>query len=185
MISNNHSRLILLIAIILTIINLAAVTTVMVNYRKYHNHDSERPFQMERGDDSMVNAPGPAYLIRELGFNDEQQQAFRESRRKFRDEAMPLFNEIRQLNADLIDEIVKDKPDTLKLDSLSKNIGRINARVKQLSIRHLLEVKSTATPEQKEKLVFFYRELLSHDSGPMGKGMQHRYRHGQKHSGNN
>jgi hypothetical protein len=184
MIQNNRSRLILLIVIILTIVNLAAAITVVISIRKSRAVGIDHPSSLERNGDSVANGRGPAFLIEELGFNGQQQKAFRESRIKFRDNARPLFMEIRQLNGTIMEETLKDNPDTLKLDALSLEIGDLQAAAKQLTIRHLLEIKSIATPEQQEKLEAFYRELLSRDSGPMGKGMQHQHRRGQRRSGN-
>jgi hypothetical protein len=183
MIQNNRSRLVLLIVIILTIVNLAAVITVVINIRKSRAVDFDSPISSEKKGDSMAIGRGPAFLIEELGFNGQQQTVFRESRIKFRDNARPLFMEIRQLNGAIMEETLKDNPDTLKLDALSMEIGVLQARAKQLTVRHLLEVKSIATPDQQEKLEAFYRELLSRDSGPMGKGMQHQHRHGQRRTG--
>lgn len=184
MIQNNRSRLILLIVIILTIVNLAAVITVVISIRNSRAVDFDNPISIEKNGDSVGNARGPAFLIEELGFNENQQTVFMESRIKFRENARPLFMEIRQLNAAIMEETLKDKPDTIKLNALSREIGGLQARTKQLTIRHLLEVKSIATPGQQEKLEAFYRELLSRDSGPMGKGMQHQHRRGQRRSGN-
>jgi hypothetical protein len=182
---NNRNRLLLLIVGILTLINLAAVTTVIIHIRNSHDNELLGPDPMTMGKDSMVNTRGPAFLFKELGFDDEQQKAFMESRERFRNDAQPLFMEIRKLNTDMMDEIVKENPDISKLDTISNQIGDLHRRVKQLTARHLLEVKSVATPDQKEKLGFFFRELISRDSGPMGKGMQHRYRHGQRQSNSN
>ena len=184
MIQNNRSRLVLLIVIVLTIVNLAAVTTVIINIRKSRAVDFDSSISIENSGDSIANFRGPAFLIEELGFNGHQQKVFRESRIKFRDNARPLFMKIRQLNGAIMEETLKDKPDTLMLDALSLEIGGLQARAKQLTVRHLLEVKSIATPDQQEKLEAFYRELLSRDSGPMGKGKQHQHRHGQRRSGN-
>lgn len=184
MIQNSRTRLILLIVIILTIVNLAAVITVMVNIKNSRVPVKNNPFPREIPGDSTIDGRGPAFLIKELGFDEEQQNAFKESHIRFRNEARPLFIEIRQLNGEVMDEILKDKPDASMLDALSLKIGGLQARVKQLTVRHLLETKSIASPDQQVKLEAFYRELLSRDSGPMRKGMEHQHRRGQRRSGN-
>jgi hypothetical protein len=183
MIQNKHAKLFILVVGILTIINVTAVVTVLIQLNRYHNiPGSGIPGPPDTGNDTLNKGqgPGPAFLIRELGMNQEQQQAFRESRIKFRDKAMPLYAEIRQLNTGLAEEIIKATPDTLKLEQISKQIGELQVQIKLLIIKHLREVKSIATPEQQEKLTMFYRDLLSRDSGPMGKGMQHRHRGGRE-----
>ncbi|MHC1775923.1 MAG: Spy/CpxP family protein refolding chaperone [Lentimicrobium sp.] len=182
MTQNNRNRILLLIVGVLTIVNLTAITTVIVHIRKFHSNDLFRTDPMAIRNDSLINDRGPAFLFKELGFNDKQQKAFMASRDRFRNDAQPLFLEIRKLNAEMMEEIVKDTPDTLKLNAISNKIGNLHSKVKQHTTRHLLEVKSVATPDQKEKLGFFYRELISRDSGPMGKGMQHRHHRGQRQS---
>ncbi len=180
MMHNNRNRILLLIVGILTIVNLAAIATVIIHIRKFHSRDIFRTDPLTMGNDSLINSRGPAFLFKELGFDDKQQEAFMASRERFRNDAEPLFLEIRKLNAEMMEEIVKDAPDTLKLNAISNKIGNLHSVIKQHTTRHLLKVKSVATPDQKEKLGFFYRELISRDSGPMGKGMQHRHRRGQR-----
>jgi hypothetical protein len=88
---------------------------------------------------------------------------------------------IRQLNNEALQELLQESPDTTRLGRINSDIGALQARVRNLTVQHLIEVKSIAKPEQQDKLVFFYRELLSRDSGPgnKGKGQQHRHRNGR------
>lgn len=183
MIQNKRSRIWLFVIIALTIINLAAVVTVEYNVRKYHHAPPDDfPAIGEPGQDTLNKSVRPGFLFRELGFDGDQREAFHESRMAFREKAMPLFAEIRKLNNELAGEITLENPDTLKLQAISRQIGAIHVSLKLLTINHMREVKSIATPEQQEKLGLFYRDLLSRDSGPPGKGMQHRYRHGAKNN---
>jgi len=185
MMQNNRNRLILILVGILTIINIAALTTMWVHVNRFHaEEDISPPILSGEGRDSAASLPGHAFLIDELGFNEAQQSAFHESRQQFRTDAKPLFAEIRQLNIRLIEEIVKESPDQSRLDEISAMTGALHSKVKQLTIKHLLEVKAIATPQQQEKLVFFYRDLLSRESGQAGKGPGNQYRHGQKRNGN-
>jgi hypothetical protein len=156
-----------------------------VHVNRFHAEEGMPPPSLsEEGRDSAASLPGHAFLIDELGFNEAQQSAFHESKQQFRTDAKPLFAEIRQLNIRLIEEIVKESPDQSRLDEISVLTGTLHSKVKQLTIKHLLEVKAIATPQQQEKLVFFYRDLLSRESGQAGKGMGKQYRHGQKRNEN-
>lgn len=185
MIQNNRNRLILVIIGILTIINIAVLATMWVHVNRFHAEEGMPPHSLpEESRDSAASLPGYAFLIDEMGFNEAQRSAFMESKKQFKAEAKPLFWEIRQLNTRLIEEIVKESPDQSRLDEISAQTGTLHSKVKQLTIKHLLEVKAIATPQQQEKLVFFYRDLLSRESGQAGKGMGNQYRHGQKRNGN-
>ncbi|NTW24593.1 MAG: periplasmic heavy metal sensor [Lentimicrobium sp.] len=184
MIQNNRNRLILIVVGILTIINIAVLATMWVHVNRFHAKEGMPPPipLLEEGRDSVAFSSGHAFFIEELGFSETQQSDFRDSRQRFKADAKPLFSEIRQLNSLLIEEIIKESPDQSKLDGISSQTGALHSKVKQLTIKHLLEVKAIATPQQQEKLVFFYRDLLSRESGQAGRGMQ--YRHGQKRNGN-
>jgi len=179
MVQNKRTRILLFVIVALTIINLAAVITIVFNVRKYHHAlPDDFPAFGDSGRDTLDKSVRPGFLFRELGFDGDQREAFHESRMAFRERALPLFAEIRKLNNELADEITTKNPDTLKLQAISRQIGAIHVSLKLLTINHMREVKSIATPAQQEKLGLFYRDLLSRDGGPPGKGMQHRYRHG-------
>lgn len=181
MIQNNRLRIFLIIMVILTLVNLAAVITVMVNVKRAGLRQATL-YQTEQG--VLPGEPGfrgTGFLMDELGFDSLQREAFINSRQNFRIKAHPLFTRIRQLNNEALHEILQATPDTNRLALINSRIGGLHAQVKNLTVKHLLEVKSIATPDQQEKLKFFYRELLSRDSGPKGngKGPQHRHRGGR------
>jgi len=173
----NKNKTLLLIVIVLTIINVAAVSTFFFHTR--HSDRDNRERISGEMPDSIREHPGPAFLIHELGLNDEQQKKFNQSRDTFRAVSRPIFAEMHDLNAAIIEEISKETPDTEALQQMSIRIGQLHARIKMNTIRHLLEIRKLSTPEQLKKLDFFYKELISRDSGSEGKGKQYRYRHGQ------
>lgn len=174
----NRNKKYLLILIVLTIVNVAAVLTFVYNARREHR--DYRETEHGNSPDSIGEPKGPAFLIRELGFDEVQKDSFHQARNKFRETSKPLFVEMRELNAAMIEELSKEQPDTAALRQMSLRAGALHAQVKMNTIRHFRDVRKIATPEQQEKLTYFYRELISHEGGPMGKGNQHRHRRGQK-----
>lgn len=181
MIQNNRLRIFLIIMVILTLVNLAAVITVMVNMKQAA---LRQPAADQTEEGVLPGDPGfrgTGFLMDELGFDSLQQEAFLDSRRNFRSKAHPVFTRIRQLNNEALQELLLESPDTAHLGRINADIGDLQAHVKNLTVQHLIDVKSIATPDQQDKLVFFYRELLSRDSGPggKGKGPQHRHRNGR------
>lgn len=173
----NRNKIILVILLVITIVNVAAVLTFIYHVRYSGNNVPE----MESGvnTDSVRLQRGPAYLMQELGFDEGQQERFHQSHDNFRKGSRPVFMEMRRLNAAIIDEVSKDQPDTAALRQMSLRAGELHSRIKMNTIRHLLEVGEIATPEQQEKLDLFYRDLISRDAPQMGKGNQHRHRRGQ------
>lgn len=172
-------RILAITVIVITLINLAAVATVFLNLRAFrHEHPPVFPVEEKPGD-SVASRPGPAYLMHELGFSDQQKSEFRASKQEFFTEAHPLFDEMNALNQQLFEQVRSNKPDSAQLRTICAKQGQLQGRIKWLTIKHLMDVKSIAAPDQREKLEFFYRELLSRDSRPGGGQRQYRYRHGR------
>lgn len=177
MITSRSGRIILLIIIILTVVNLAAVFTV---YLRVKQTETER---VQVADSSLAagegRRPRPAMLIREAGFDEAQARQVHESRLRQRDNVAPLFAELKDLNSELISEVMKDHPDSLRIEQLCFLIGDLHAGIKLQTVRHMRDVWEIARPEQRGKLVSFYHELLRGDAPAAGRGEGFRHRRGR------
>ncbi len=133
----------------------------------------------ERQDSQMEMRNHPRhgrFMKEEIGFTEAQMDNFKNSRSQLREIVRPIHIELRNLNHELINESISNKPDTAKCDSLIKMIGEKNIELKRAISRHLIQVSSTATPDQKEKLKEFYLGMFS--NAPMGEGQGRQFRHG-------
>ncbi|GAP45018.1 hypothetical protein TBC1_12834 [Lentimicrobium saccharophilum] len=178
MITARTSRIILLLIILLTVINLAAVFTVYYKVRQTETATDQKSdssmFMWER------NRPRPAMIIREAGFDENQAMQFHDSRLRQRDLVAPLFAELKDLNGELIAEVMKDHPDSLRIEQLCFLIGDIHGEIKLKTVGHMRDVWNIARPEQRDELVLFYHELLKGDVPPAGRGEGHRFRRGRR-----
>ena len=174
---SHRNKILLIIILALTLVNVAAVLT-FVYHTRFAGRNAIDIMPGEQSDSTRLQR-GPAFLIREMGFDAAQQEQFHQSRINFRKASKPAFVEMRNLNAAIVEEVSKENPDTIALRQMSVQAGVLHGQVKLNTIRHLREVRSIATPEQQKKLDFLYRELISHDGDQLGKGNQHRHRRGQ------
>lgn len=177
MITNRSSRIILLIIIILTVVNLAAVFTVYLRVRQTETVRGQVADSSLRVGEGRM--PRPAMLIREAGFDEVQARLVHESRLRQRDNVASLFAELKDLNSELIAEVMKDQPDSLRIEQLCFLIGDLHADIKLQTVRHMRDVWDIARPDQRGKLVIFYHELLKGDGPPAGRGEGYRHRRGR------
>ena len=183
MISTRQKRLIVLLVIVITMVNLGVLATVL-----YKVQQMEKFHKVKVVETTVENTPDdapPAFMMREIGFDEDQWQLVGESKRTMRSEVSPLLLELRQLNVDLADEVMQENPDTVKLNTLCTQIGSLNARMKLETTHHMLDIKQIASPEQNEKLKDFYREMLTRGDGPRSGRMGRRHGRGRRHAPEN
>ena len=183
MISTRQKRLLVLLVIIITLVNLGALGTVLYKMRqveKFHEAGT-----VETQVENLQDDAPPTFMMREIGFDEDQWQLISESKRALRNEVSPLLLELRKLNAELADEVMQEIPDTVKLDALCAEIGNLHARMKLETTHHMLDIKQIASPVQNEKLKVFYREMLTQGDGQQRDGMGRRHRRGWRNASEN
>jgi len=164
-----NKRWISYLLIFLLTINLAALGTII--YFSYLHNKIE-----------LNSIPAPPILngraiMDSLKLSPEQSQKFDDSRMRFRESSRPLMMAMHEKKKTIIKKINNDKADTLELNKLADEMGRINAELKKNAIRHFIEMRNACTPEQKQIMKELSRNMFRADE-PGGRGMQ--YRHGWK-----
>lgn len=180
MISTKQKRIIALLVIVITLVNVGALATVLFKLRQVEKFHEVAV--VENTVEDLPNNTAPAFMMREIGFDKAQWQLVNDSKRNLKREVAPLLGELRELNADLTDEVMQKETDTLKLRELCENIGSLHAQMKLETMHHLLDIKQIASPEQSEKLKGFYREMLSRGDGSRPDGRGHRHRKGWRNT---
>ncbi|MCK9450346.1 MAG: periplasmic heavy metal sensor [Bacteroidales bacterium] len=176
MISTKQKRTIALLVIVITLVNLGALASVLYKLRQVEKfHEAGL---VEHMDENPSNDPASVFMMREIGFDKTQQRLMNASKLNLRREVSPMLAELRQLNADLIDEVMQPVPDTIRLDAICAEIGSLHTLMKIETTHHLLDIKQIASPEQDEKLKDFYREMLNRGDEPRPDGMGRRHRRG-------
>lgn len=151
----SNQRVFLIVMILLTLVNLGFVITVFVMHNRDDGNIGERRMMRHRH-----------FMMEEVGFTNDQMKQFREYRREFRDETMPLHIKLRELNRALVMEATSIDPDTLKCFTLSRQIGDVHTELKQLTSLHMMHVRNVAKPDQVDKLHELYLEMFDGDFPP-------------------
>lgn len=106
---------------------------------------------------------GPGCFWTDMKLTTEQQEKLKalhgemmETRKAHKDEVMAVRKKI-------ADELIKDAPSTANLDTYSKELGELHAKMTQERYQHLLKVKQILTAEQ-------FKTMLSREEagGPGG-----------------
>ncbi|MDD3742375.1 MAG: hypothetical protein PHX54_01975 [Lentimicrobiaceae bacterium] len=174
-----RTRTLLIVAIAaVTLINLGAMTTVLVKYRQLN---SIIPQQRVSSSEELPAVAAPrAVWMDQVDFDPEQRNQLREYQQAFRKNIRPLIQQINHLNARLLEEMEQEKTDTLEVIRLCYEIGDLKAEMKMQTMYHLMDIHQLARPDQQEQLYPFFREILTQDGNrPHGRG-RHRQGRGMR-----
>lgn len=175
--NTNRNRLLLIVFVVLTLVNLGAVATVLFKIDKKHPEPDFR----EMDSTGTRWKGGPARLIEELQFSEVQAEALRNSKDSLMVVIRPLMEMNRSLNQKIVDELLKDNSDTALIRSYCIRVGANHAAMRFQTSLHLTDIKRISTPEQHVKLESFFREMVMRDEGGRNMGRMHRHRKGQNH----
>lgn len=142
--------------VLLIIMNVVTIGTILYhNYSENQNNDN---IGINTG--SGVNMLNGRFFRQTLGFNEQQMDTFREINRSFRPSVMDLTFEIDSLKNGMFTELQKPAPDTLKLNSMSEQIGERHGRLKYETYKFYLSIKMVCTSEQTAELVKAFQPLF-------------------------
>jgi len=164
----NKSWISYLLIFLLTI-NLAALGTI-IYFSYLHNKIEHNPNPVQ----PILNG---SVIMDSLKLSPQQSQKFDDSRMQFRERSRPFMQEMHEKKQQIIEKINQDDPDTLELNKLAEEMGKLNAELKKNAIRHFIEMRNACTPEQKLIMKELSRNMFRAEE-PGGRGMQ--YRHGWK-----
>lgn len=158
------NRLIFWILIVLVVINVAALASFFVY--------SSRPAVASCKGQAGMSCPG---LCQELNLTESQGIKVEVINREYREQAGVLSAGIKETRAAILDELNRETPDTLVINSLVRELSDRQGRLQHENIRQYLELKKVCTPEQARQLSGLYRDLYGCQM--QGKGMMNRNRH--------
>ncbi len=134
-------------AVILTIINLAALGTWVYNRFKAEGRESLTQLRNEQFEQ----------LKDELSLTPPQVRQIQIYRTNFLGQMDSLSTQLAGERAEMANELWQTSLDTARIDSLVNRIGRVQSAAQRKVIAHLLDVKSILNPQQQQK---FYRIVL-------------------------
>ncbi|MCD6346182.1 MAG: periplasmic heavy metal sensor, partial [Bacteroidales bacterium] len=97
----------------------------------------------------------------ELKLDEDQQYVFRELNRTYNQSVNHIYSDLSHLRLDLVDEMGLTNPDTLELQTLSREIGDLHTQLKTLTISFYLGMKAVCSPEQQDLLFMLFKNNLN------------------------
>jgi hypothetical protein len=137
------------IIIILFAINVAAITTIIIFMGSARNHS---PLMMEKGKPST-------FINKELGLSPNQSRNFDLMHSEFSEKSLGIIQELDSLRYEMMNELSKEEPDSLKLDKIADKIGLWHATLKKETIRHFVQIRRNCNVEQRRSLSKIYRKM--------------------------
>lgn len=126
--------------IFLLIINVSAIATILLM-------NSSSP-----GLDASAQFSSDEFLRKELNLTDEQYRTISEMDAKI----FRVYQNIIDMQCEnqfkLLNELTKQEPDQLYMDSLVTNIGRLQAGLKRQTIKHFTNIRSVVEDDQEALL---------------------------------
>lgn len=151
----NKTKILWWIIALLAVFNMATLTTIFVhNYNEKAN--AEKSIIIEPG----TNLLNGRYFRRELGFDDKQMDVFRQSHRIFHREADQTVTSINIQKELMFKELQSKNPDTIKLNTISKEIGLLHTQLKEATVQFYLSLAKVCNTEQKEKMNEIFTPLF-------------------------
>jgi hypothetical protein len=134
--------------VLLVIMNAVTIGTIL--YHNYKESQSTENIVITTG--SEVNMLNGRFFRQTLGFTNQQMEAFRNVNQAFRPYAMDLTAEVDSLKSEMFNELQQASPDTLRLNSMSKQIGELHGQLKYETFHFYLNIKKICTPAQNAEL---------------------------------
>ncbi len=161
-------QLLYFLVILLLVVNVVTVLSV-VRFIKQHKNQT---VEAVTGED-IPGSHRTKFFSDELQLQDDQQIVFRDLNRTFNQTANQIYRELSHLRLDLVDELGHTNPDTLQLQNISSDIGKLHTELKMLTTDFYLGLKDVCTLEQKDVLYGLFMNMLDEDNQlntPRGRG---------------
>ena len=160
----NRVTIYIVIIIFLLVTNLATIFSI-INLNKKEQETVAEPPVIELPRDRRVG-----YFHNQLGITDEQFPAYRDYNRNFNMSAGDLTVRMSELRQQMVDEMASENPDTIKLNDIAAEFGRLHEEMKKLTIEYYFNLKSISNEQQRERLHFMFNDMLNPEGAIYGRG---------------
>jgi len=113
------------------------------------------------------------FLKNELSLSNEQESKLKQLRQELFDSTAGLNNTIRMMKKQLQEEAFKINPDITKVDSLLKNIGKMQSKNEQFMFNHFGQLRKVLSEEQQIKFKRIISEAGKNGQRPERRDGQH------------
>ena len=147
----NKIRNLTISVIILAILNISTITTLIIlNVNPKNNTELPTPSHNPH-----------RFICSELELDATQKKEFEKFRTEFSTNIKALTQELELKHVELFEEITSDKPDSIKLDQLANETGKIHAALKNESTKFFLSMRSICNEEQEIKLFTIFEDMTN------------------------
>jgi Spy/CpxP family protein refolding chaperone len=174
-----YKWLIWLVFILFTM-NIATIASLAYHTRKA----SKQTLTQQNSDQAVVKGEQGARFFREkLNLDSEQVVRFRDINREYNRAAHRIAFELEQLRQNMVEQLGKVKPDSVRLSAICREIGSQHEQLKNLTVDYYLKMKSTCHESQQVKLNYIFREMVQQEDTTamhQGRGKGNRWRGGRE-----
>ncbi len=165
------------ILIILSVINISSIATILyqryssqpVATYPYQNNPEFRGFGKGMGKHGMKGRHGHrGFRCQDL--SEEQRMVFRKYRNAFRDKAFEIKTQMYENRAAFVDEMLKEHPDTLFIDQLITEHGKLHKQMKKHTFETYGKIRDELGPDKAKELEGLFRMIMKHQDRPRGRG---------------
>ncbi len=144
-------------------------------------------FQLHKRNEIVNNKPNievpdnqiGKFLYNELNLDSNQQDMFREYRRKYNCSANKAISEMNSIRNNMALELNSVKPDRKKLNNLSYKLGEKHKELKGYTFDYYFNMQRVLNKDQQKKMVDIFQAMLT-DSGDARRQGQGRGRNQRK-----
>jgi len=163
---NNSKKFLIIAVIILAVLNVTTFATI--GYYFYSSKkQTERYSRFSPGDEQA--AFSNRWFSERLHMDNGQVQQLGRFNMGFRGQAREINGELLRYRREMLDEMEKDSPDTVRLNMLSDSIGKLHSDLKRFTYKYYLDLKKISSPEQETELHNMFRQEFLNEM-PMGAG---------------
>lgn len=163
MITENKYRTLIWIAVILFVMNLATIGSLI-----YHTLKKGTP---PASSVQTEAEQGARFFFDRLDLTTDQTGPVREAYREYNRSTNHLVSELRFLRVDMVEQMTKADPDTVRLNEIYREIGSLHEALKKKTAEYYLQLRSVCTTEQRLKLDAIFRDMVSDDEDePVQRG---------------
>lgn len=152
--------------IALTVFNVAVITTIFFQMKRYDERISNPPMPVKTTHFS------PRAMMELMKLDEAQKNEFRVINKDFKMRGHKIFEQIRDIRMSMAKELTSDAIDTVKLRQYASQIGKLHVDLKMNTVELYINLKKLCTPEQQKELSKLFREFLNteNEGMPMGRG---------------
>jgi Spy/CpxP family protein refolding chaperone len=180
MITQTRYRLLVWLVFILFTMNIATIASLAYHTSQTRKETAAR----QTADQAVVKAEQGAWFFREqLNLDSAQTNRFREINREYNRVAHRISYDLEQLRLEMVEQMGKTGSDTVRLNTICREIGLNHEQLKKLTVDYYLKMKSSCNENQRAKLNTIFKEMVQKEdtvATHQGKGKGYRWRGGRK-----